>query len=118
MGIPSAEIIELLPPGDEQPWPDKYRAWSAQEVIRICLDLGWSATELCADELASPGPGYDPIEIHHELNEYLEHWSGVAGVPGHAVAFDHGKFYDPSTGLERGQPADIHTVWILNRIDN
>jgi len=86
-----------------------------QELIDVCLRRGFAVTpvELCP--VLSPGPSFEPHEVLTDESAWQRFATAVQSSRGviegtswrswHAVAYDHGRIYDPDAGEYDYSPA-------------
>lgn len=131
MGVNISDFIKLLGhDGSEVIWselppPSCFRGWHIQEITIACLTLGFSLTEINKFGTSAPGVGQPTYNTDFSkfFSQCIANKYGVVAVSsstnnGHALVFNKGHFYDPSTGKETTIKCYRirHTLWLVNRI--
>ena len=143
LDVPLAEVLYLLGhDGSAIQWPNLpeplcRRGFHPQELLYVCLARGCAATRFELAPALTPGYGSREFRILSEARSWLlfrsliQHSRGVIeGVAegegqrcGHAVAYDHGRIFDPD-GAEYPYSRDAceargfftQNLWRIDRI--
>ena len=95
------------------PEPQCRRAWHPQEIINAIWKLGFSTTVFENRLITAPMPGVTPFQMYFDLNDYIQTTAGVAGVNGHALAYQNNELFDPDTGRRCINTYTINTLWVI-----
>lgn len=123
--IPVRQVFDLVGHnGLAKLWPDKpeplcYQGFHIQEMIDVALVHGYSLTPI----EAMPRSGDPVMPIWPDQNgearilRYMKNNIGIIIGATHAMACDHGRYCDPSTGrVTETLPMPIKEFWILKEI--
>jgi hypothetical protein len=114
--------------GSDIQWPQLkpprcYRSWHIQELIKVCLSLGYAVTEISENMISNPGVAVlDYVQPDAEYFFWtLAHCKGILPVltksgHGHALAFKYGELLDPATCLKTSLQNYTHSS-TLYRVD-
>lgn len=116
--------------GSEVIWPKLasprcFRSWHVQELIKVCLSLGYAVTQIDRTVQTAPQPNETPYQICFCNYFYwlIANTTGVVSVMthkgnGHALAFENNHVFDPATGRETliNNFTLQDTLWVINRI--